>query len=328
MTLHGGNFQALSVTRAAEKVRDVCAYIGRMLFAQEAELVNPAMSNGLGCNLAPGEPSMDGGLKGVDIGSASYVSELGYLANRAGHYVQSAELHNQSINSLALISARYTVNATETLAKLMSNAIYVACQAVDLRALFVRFLSKLHATLLELCQQDKRLSRKLLAVVAVNMMRHTALDLGKRGGISAQFAARAVFSSLSGLALDVKAGDAAEKALATLEAKLLALIKDAHFSAQAEYFAASRTKWEADDQGPTFGAMPLLCRSSQTLYRFVRRDLGVRMYRGVGDLPDGSPDPEDQAPRRTLGTQLSVIYAASRDGRLQRALEEALPGQV
>lgn len=48
-------------------------------------------------------------MKGVDINMTHDMSELAYLAHSVGSHVQSAEMHNQPINSLALISARYTM---------------------------------------------------------------------------------------------------------------------------------------------------------------------------------------------------------------------------
>jgi len=42
---------------------------------------------------------------------------------------------NQAVNSLALISARYTIASIETLSQLFSWALYALCQAFDLRAL-------------------------------------------------------------------------------------------------------------------------------------------------------------------------------------------------
>ena len=42
---HGGNFQAMAVTSALEKTRRTLEIIGRMLFVQCTELINPALNN-------------------------------------------------------------------------------------------------------------------------------------------------------------------------------------------------------------------------------------------------------------------------------------------
>ncbi|KAE8272131.1 hypothetical protein A4X09_0g208 [Tilletia walkeri] len=210
--LHGGNFQALAVTNATEKVRDVAAYVGRILFAQQEELVNPALSCGLPSNLTLGEPSTEGGFKGVSIGCAALTSELGYLASRAGHFVQSAEMHNQSLNSLALISARSTATSVETLTKLLCSAIIMACQAMDVRTCFISHLRLLASelskwfglsdTIKPSCSVSMRGSpssehagdtrsrqralHKLMAAIALALMRHTSLDSERRALIAAK----------------------------------------------------------------------------------------------------------------------------------------------
>ena len=94
---HGGNFQAMAVTNAMEKTRLALHHIGKLLFAQSTELVNPMMNNGLPPSLAATDPSLNYHTKGIDIATAAYVAELGYLANPVSTHIQSAEMHNQAV---------------------------------------------------------------------------------------------------------------------------------------------------------------------------------------------------------------------------------------
>lgn len=94
---HGGNFQAMAVTNAMEKTRLALHHIGKLLFSQCTELVNPTMNRGLPPSLAATDPSLNYHAKGLDIATAAYVGELGYLANPVSTHIQSAEMHNQAI---------------------------------------------------------------------------------------------------------------------------------------------------------------------------------------------------------------------------------------
>ncbi|KAE8151194.1 L-Aspartase-like protein [Aspergillus avenaceus] len=59
-----------------EKTMTVMQMIGRMIFSQCSEMIDPTTSNGLPPNLCIDDPSHSFTFKGIDINMASYISEL------------------------------------------------------------------------------------------------------------------------------------------------------------------------------------------------------------------------------------------------------------
>lgn len=137
---HEEIFQATSITYTREKVISSMQMLGRVLFSQYSEIFNPNMNKGLPPNLSVDEPSLSFAFKGVDINMASYLSEQGYLNQPVSNHVQSAERLNQSLNSLAFITCRYTAGTVDVLSLMGVTHLYVLCQELDLRALHREFL--------------------------------------------------------------------------------------------------------------------------------------------------------------------------------------------
>ena len=75
------------------------------------------------------------------VAQAAYMSELSFLCNQnMTTHTQSAEMHNQSVNSLAFIDARMTHNALQCLEMMCASYLWILCQALDLRVLNLMFL--------------------------------------------------------------------------------------------------------------------------------------------------------------------------------------------
>lgn len=70
---------------------------------------------------------------------AALQSEPGFLANPVGSHVQTAEMGNQALNSLALISARYTLDTLGVLTQISAVHMIALCQALDLRVMNIHF---------------------------------------------------------------------------------------------------------------------------------------------------------------------------------------------
>ncbi|RYO81317.1 hypothetical protein DL764_009778 [Monosporascus ibericus] len=73
---------------------------------------------------------------GIDINIVAYMSELAFLASPVSSHVRAAEVHNQSINSLAFLSARMIQQAVELVSFMGASRLDIAerfdkiCEAV------------------------------------------------------------------------------------------------------------------------------------------------------------------------------------------------------
>ncbi|KAM5542920.1 hypothetical protein V8D89_003304 [Ganoderma adspersum] len=306
---HGGNFQAMSVTNAMEKTRLAMHHIGKLLFAQCTELLNPSMNRGLPPNLAATDPSHNYFAKGVDIHAAAYVGELGYLANPVSTHVQSAEMHNQAVNSLALISARATLNSLEVLSLLTSSFLYVLCQALDLRAMQHEFEVEVD----DILRQQLALSfgRHLVDAdldALFNILgRHIRRSLETTSTMDAAHRMRTVAASTTTPFVDFCAQRGTSLDLdeiVAFRARLSEGMVGSLVRLREEYLRGAK--------GPAPAAKYL--GKSRAVYEFVRTTLGIRMH-GSENLHDFKEGPGVEDP--TIGQDISLIHEAIRDGKVQ-----------
>ncbi|KAJ7703111.1 phenylalanine ammonia-lyase [Mycena rosella] len=312
---HGGNFQAMSVSNAVEKTRLALHHIGKLLFAQTTELLNPAMNRGLPPSLAASDPSLNYFGKGVDIATAAYVSELGYLANPVSTHIQSAEMHNQAVNSLALISARATVNSLDVLTMLTSSYLYVLCQALDLRALQEEFVSGLCDILRQefaasfethLAQPQPKFVRDLCNILKATLERTSTMDAADQ--------MREVASSSSTMLLNLFASPE----FASSQGPVLVAIPG--FQANLALRSATLlNKLRGEFLSGQRGACPasLYLGKTRPVYEFIRVKLGVKMHGAENYAHFANGLGVDDV---TIGQNISVIYEAIRDGEMQKIL--------
>lgn len=325
---HGGNFQATSITSAMEKTRLALQMIGKLMFAQCSELINPTLSNGLPPNLSADEPSLSFTCKGIDTSMAAYMSELAFLANPVSSHVQSAEMNNQAVNSLALISARYTLQAAEIVTLMASAYIYVLCQALDLRAMLLKFSQRLKPELDSLTTRiwgslsssttaRDDLSIRLWKYMWQSWTESSHLDAAHR-------AAHVSSSSLSVIsAFFTTARTPASVSSDTTFLPTLAAWNSAAEKLLLDTYTSVRTKFFSQPDTATF-----LGKGSRCVYSFVREELGVPFNRGLVELPRSHGCSEESGNGRTLdgrakkniGSWISDIHGSLVRGDLFRAV--------
>ncbi|KAI0521699.1 phenylalanine ammonia-lyase [Xylaria bambusicola] len=307
----GANFQAASVTSAMEKTRLALQSIGKMLFSQTSEMINHDLSNGLPPNLAADDPSLSFCLKGIDVNTAAYMSELAFIANPVSNHVQSTEMHNQAINSLGLLSARQTMTAVELLSMIVANCLYTGCQGVDLRTMHRTFLVEFQGSarrFIGSLKSERSMPPELFdsfwKLFEETWYKSVALDIIERcDKASESFMIAITHNSDFTGHLTVAEVVACQKSLSALALDI--------YQTHREGFFENQTTPDYLGQG------------TKVLYTFVREHLGVPLHRGLVEHPladDPSGNVIDGRPKRTIGSWVSLIYEAVRDGSLYGAM--------
>ena len=313
---HGGNFQATSLTSAMEKTLLATQSLGKLVQAQCAELLNPILSKNLPPNLSADDPSLSFTFKGLDVNMASYMAELAYIAHPISTHVQSAEMDNQAVNSLALIAGRYVLEAGDVLGLMCATYLYALCQAVDLRCLEVEFEERVRREIAEGIRASfgemirgmgidvDGFSGRICSVVLEKWRSHAHLDLHDRGTRTAEEAVGAVMNHLSSHTPPpaVQEGSLLG-AVASFRDTTAKKLTKTYDSIRSSFFASPTTR-------------NYLSTATRALYDFVRTDLRVPMHRGLIDHPTFREGEQGRREMRVIGSYVSEIYLAVMDGRV------------
>ncbi|TWU72253.1 hypothetical protein ED733_001297 [Metarhizium rileyi] len=339
---HGGNFQAVAVTSAMDKARSALQMMGKMLFAQSTEMINPNTSNGLPPNLVFDEPSISYAFKGIDIAMAAYTSELGFLAQPVGPHVQNAEMANQSINSLALLSARHTHTAIDTLSMLAASYLYSLCQALDLRVIQVQFEDRICSYLPHLVEDLFRavLDGNSLAELKSLACRHVVDQFKKTTAKDSTIRFHDIAESSQAVFMTFLT----KSNSLPIEVLLLALSQMPVWAVRAEalmlkHFDEIRHAAFTECDTPAY-----LCAASRRMYDLVRQKMGIPLNRGLLDHPsvgsarsrcnNGSKEQQTGAgdfpvvEGYLIGDCVSRIYDSLRSGEMMDTMMECLTDVV
>lgn len=260
-----------------------------------------------------------------------------------------------AVNSLALISARYTVRSIDTLQQLLSYSLYILCQALDLRALQRSIASRLEAGITSSISKffsewigeadQKTLAAKVFSRFRKRLDETSARDLEARFLECYMVAGKHWLSDwrlcyITDSPPPLRTGFEIVTYFSHLPsgggADPLRNIMSWRAESVRESLTLYRTETLSYLSAPpgTCHASPLLGKT-RPIYEYVRKTLGVGMH-GLDNfhefgLKDGEsaakPVKVDSAElefktRATIGENVSRILAALRSGELYRVMWE------
>jgi phenylalanine ammonia-lyase len=222
-----------------------------------------------------------------------------------------------------------TVQVVEIANMMCAAYLTMVCQALDLRVLQKRFVEMLRpivvdkartilSTLVETVDSESS-GQAIFVTVVKTWNASTTLDLAERCAKTAEAASAKLFSEITNNKAEFKCSthDLFSKIKEWGEELCLAM-KESYEQMREEMFQCHM------DITPQ-----QLGQGSRKLYLFVRKDLKVPFHRGLVEDPTRLLTNDEQASfpaneRRTIGSLISIIYEAIRNGSIRNPLMGAV----
>lgn len=220
-------------------------------------------------------------------------------------------MHNQSVNSLALISARKTLEANDVLSLLLSTHLYCVCQAIDLRLWDVKFQAQVKSLLED--SVSKHFGSYIKGDALDRLNKTLSIDMFKRLEDTTSWDSQARFDDLARhltgvIVPPLIAAKASGEALAAVGAWQSSF-------AQSSVALYRKLRDEMHVSGKNIEEAKENMGRTYSVYECVRKDLGVHVRRG--DVAEGKHGV-------SIGSNVSIIVEALRDGTLLRAAGKSL----
>jgi len=204
-------------------------------------------------------------------------------------------------------SARMSNEAVGILTMMCACSIYIACQALDLRALHTSFVSKVECIFMSTTAKVfGSLDPEELKAVQSALKAHVAPSWSSTGKLDLFSRCELVVSS----AIPVVAAATTGRCVADL-------IQWKEQTTKEVFEEWTQTFKDFSNSPHT---AKLLGRGSQALYKFVRNELGVPFHEGFVEHPTLNDTEHRGRAKRTIGGWVSIIHTSLKSGVLYRTL--------
>ena len=213
------------------------------------------------------------------------------------------------------------MQAVEILSLICASAIFVGCQALDLRIMHLEFLDALKPVVCSTTDStfSSTLPPKVLRELRREIWSVIPSAWGKASTLDTEDRCEAVISSCVPVIM-TKAPPLTVADIKAWTSEMLPLTIRTYKTHRHKFFEKQTTQ-------------AYLGRGAKALHTFVREDIGVPFHEGLAEHPRSNtsnqlPETVRQGEKKTIGSWVSIIYEAVRDGRMQEVVVRCLAGDT